>query len=43
MKTSATLLLAGLSALLATAFRPAAAPPTQVFLVGDSTMAEKPT
>ena len=42
MKTNATLLLAGLTALLATAFRPAAAPPTQIFLVGDSTMADKP-
>ncbi len=41
MKTTATLLLAGLATVLATAFRPAAAPPTQVFLVGDSTMAEK--
>ena len=42
MKTSATLLLAVLTALLATAFRPPAAPPTQIFLVGDSTMADKP-
>ena len=41
MKTTATLLLAGLTALLATAFRPAPAPPTQIFLVGDSTMADK--
>ncbi|MDQ2769922.1 MAG: glycosyl hydrolase family 28 protein [Bacteroidota bacterium] len=41
MKTSATLLLAGLATVLATAFRPPAAPPTQVFLVGDSTMSEK--
>ena len=41
MKTSATLLLAGLTGLLAAAFRPAETPPTQVFLVGDSTMADK--
>ena len=40
MKTSATL-LAGLTALLATAFRPAPMPLTQIFLVGDSTMADK--
>jgi len=36
------LLLAGLAALLTAAFRPAAEPKTQIFLVGDSTMADKP-
>lgn len=35
------MLLAGLAASLSVAFQPAAAPQTQVFLVGDSTMAEK--
>ena len=35
-------LLAGLAASFSVAFRPAAEPKTQVFLVGDSTMADKP-
>ena len=39
---STLVLLAGLSAFLTVAFRPAAEPKTQIFLVGDSTMADKP-
>ncbi|GAB3315250.1 hypothetical protein GCM10027511_25810 [Hymenobacter humi] len=42
MKSTLVLLLAGLAAFLTAAFRPAAEPKTQIFLVGDSTMADKP-
>lgn len=35
-------MLAALAALFAVAFRPAEAPKTQIFLVGDSTMSDKP-
>ncbi|MBF9142424.1 glycosyl hydrolase family 28 protein [Hymenobacter properus] len=41
MKSTSMLLLAGLAASLSVGFRPADAPKTQVFLVGDSTMADK--
>ena len=42
MKSTPTLLLAGLAVLLLLAFRAAPPAPTQVFLVGDSTMSDKP-
>ncbi|GAC1599155.1 MAG: hypothetical protein NVS3B25_25840 [Hymenobacter sp.] len=42
MKSILVLLLAGLATCLAAAFQPAAEPKTQIFLVGDSTMADKP-
>ncbi|MDO7853991.1 glycosyl hydrolase family 28 protein [Hymenobacter convexus] len=42
MKSTLMLLLAGLTTSLSVAFRPADAPKTQIFLVGDSTMADKP-
>ena len=42
MKSTLVLLLAGLAAFLGAAFTPAAEPKTQIFLVGDSTMADKP-
>ena len=42
MKSTLVLLLAGLLAFVTGAFRPAAEPKTQIFLVGDSTMADKP-
>ena len=42
MKLTLVLLLAGLATFLATAFRPAANPKIQIFLVGDSTMSDKP-
>ncbi|MCC3154810.1 glycosyl hydrolase family 28 protein [Hymenobacter sp. BT770] len=41
MKSTLVLLLAGLAAFLMLAFGPAAEPKTQIFLVGDSTMADK--
>jgi len=41
MKSTLILLLAGVAALLTVAFRPADEPKTQIFLVGDSTMADK--
>nr|WP_092673082.1 glycosyl hydrolase family 28 protein [Hymenobacter arizonensis] len=41
MKSTLVLLLAGIAAFLTLAFRPAAEPKTQIFLVGDSTMSEK--
>ena len=42
MKSTLALLLAGLTVLLTAAFRPAADSKTQIFLVGDSTMSDKP-
>ncbi|HEX8504473.1 MAG TPA: glycosyl hydrolase family 28 protein [Hymenobacter sp.] len=42
MKTTLMVLLTTLATFLTAAFRPATAPQTQVFLVGDSTMADKP-
>src|SRR5687768_5491346 len=42
MKSTLVLLLAGLAAFLTAAFRPAAEPKMQIFLVGDTTMADKP-
>ena len=42
MKSTLALLLVGLAAFLTVAFRPAADPKIQIFLVGDSTMADKP-
>ncbi|MBH8559144.1 glycosyl hydrolase family 28 protein [Hymenobacter negativus] len=41
MKSTLVALLAGLGTCLTAAFRPADAPKTQIFLVGDSTMADK--
>ena len=42
MKSTFVTILAGLAAFLTIAWRPADAPKTQLFLVGDSTMADKP-
>ncbi|MDO7848311.1 glycosyl hydrolase family 28 protein [Hymenobacter sp. M29] len=42
MKSTLMVLLAGLTTSLSVAFHPADVPKTQVFLVGDSTMADKP-
>ncbi|MBD2724503.1 glycosyl hydrolase family 28 protein [Hymenobacter armeniacus] len=42
MKATLTVLLAGLATGLTVGFRPAAEPQTQIFLVGDSTMSDKP-